>query len=152
MSRLATMLAALAICGMTQNAARAADSCKFAEWGYSYYRIQQRDEVWTYLLTASGPNWRTMPLGRHGPGQLACANCSPASSETGGPFHFIARAVQREEPLTGAERARRRKEWFGYPPVPLRPEDLEHHGSREGIVIGPLIGYAIIDRLVASSD
>src|SRR5215510_16109919 len=74
MRKLTKLLCAAALFGMAQDAARAEDhACKFAEWGYSYYRIEQRGETWTYLLTASGPNWRTIPYGYHAPGSLVSA-------------------------------------------------------------------------------
>jgi hypothetical protein len=154
MRRLASILVALAMCGMAwgmaQSAAHAADVCKFDEWGYGYVRIAQQGKVWTYLITSSGPHWRTQPLGYHGPGSLVCGNCSSPPGEVGGPYHFIAQAERRELPRV-EERAHRRREWLGYPPLALRPEDLEHLGSREGIAVGSLAGYAILHRLVASS-
>src|SRR6266545_2979449 len=144
MSKLSSLLCALALFGIAHDAARSEDrACRFAEWGYSYYRIEQEGETWTYLLTASGPNWRNIPYGYHGPGYLAYEGA-------GGLYHFGDRAEL--QPATAAERAARRKEWVGYPYTPLGPQGLEHHGSREGITLGPLTGYAVLYRFVANED
>ena len=64
-----------------------------------------------------------------------------------GLYDFSARAGS--QPATAVERAERRKESFGYPPLDLGPQQLDHHGSREGITLGPLAGYAVLYRLVA---
>ena len=148
MSKLIAFVCAAVLFGLAQGAARAHDrACKFAEWGYGYYRIEQQGEPWTYVLTASGPNWRTIPYGYHAPGGLVCESCSSASIEQWGLYNFADQADLR--PATAAERAERRKEWVGYPYTPLGPEDLELYGSREGITVGPLTGYAVLYRTIA---
>jgi hypothetical protein len=148
MSKLIGLLYAVALFGIAQGVARAEDhACTFAEWGYSYYRIEHQGEAWTYLLTASGPNWQNIPYGYHAPGFLVCESCSSVGKEWGGLYHFGDHANLRL--ATAAERVALRKEWVGYPPVPLGPEDLEQYGSREGITMGPLTGYAVLYRFVA---
>jgi hypothetical protein len=148
MSKFAKLLCAAALFGMAQGPARAEDhACKFAEWGYSYYRIEQQGEAWTYLLTASGPNWRNKPYGYHAPGFLVCESCSLAGKVWGGLYHFSDQAELR--PATAAERAEMRKELVGLPYTRIGPEHLEHYGSREGTRLGPLTGYAVLYRFVA---
>jgi hypothetical protein len=138
-----TLLAVTVLFGIAPGAARAQDqACKFAEWGYSYYRVEQGGETWTYLLAASGPKWRNIPYGYHAPGAL-----TSSAGETWGLYYFDERLDLR--PATAAERAERRKEWFGYPSISLGPERLEHYGSREGMTLGPLTGYAVAYRFVA---
>jgi len=127
---------------MARDAAHAEDhACKFAEWGYSYYRIGQQGETWTYLLTASGPNWQNVPYGYHAPGALV-------SGGKGwfGLYHFSDQAELR--PATAAARAELRKEWVGYPYTPLGSEHIEHYGSREAVTLGPLTGYAVLYRFI----
>jgi hypothetical protein len=64
MRKLIASVSAAALFGFAQGAAQAQDrACKFAEWGYGYYRIEQQGEPWTYELTASGANWKTIPYG-----------------------------------------------------------------------------------------
>jgi hypothetical protein len=122
------------------------DACKFAEWGYSYYRVEQQGEAWTYLLTASGHNWLNKPYGYHAPGFLVCERCASPGNAWAGVYDFYARADLR--PATAAERAQRRKEWIGgYPNTQLGPEHIEHFGSREGVTLGPLTGYASLTAL-----
>jgi hypothetical protein len=152
MSRLARLLAAIAAVGLAQSAARAEDhTCKFAELSFSYFRVVQQGETSTYLLTTSGPKWRNVPYGRHAPGYLHCENCPGRAS---GLYHFLDQAnldknTSVKLPATAAERAEQRQEWFGYPPLRLGPQDLEHFGSREGIVLGPLRGYAVLYRFAS---
>jgi hypothetical protein len=147
MSKLIRLLCVVALFGIAQGAARAENqTCKFAQWGYSYYSIEQQGETWTYVLTASGPDWRNVPYGYHAPGYLICESCSSAGKGWGGLYHFDDRADLR--PTTAAERAERRKEWVGYPYILLGPQHLEHHGSREGAVLGPLTGHAVLYRFV----
>src|SRR5262245_4902144 len=117
-----------------------------SEWGYSYYRIEQQGEAWTYLLTVSGSNWRNKPYGYHAPGYLVCESCSSAGKGWGGLYHFSDQA--KSQPATAAERAELRNEWVGYPYIQLGPEHLEHYGSREGIRLGPLTVYAVLYRFV----
>ena len=148
MKKLVKFLYAAGLFGMAAGAPRAGDdACKFAEWGYSYYRIEQQGEAWTYLLTASGPNWRNKPHGFHAPGFLLCEGCTPAGKVWGGLYHFSDQAELR--PATSAERAEIRKEMVGLPYTRIGPEHLEHYGSREGIRLGPLTGYAVLYRFVA---
>ena len=109
MGNLTRLLCAAALLGMAQEAAWPQDrACTFAEWGYSYYRIEQQGETWTYVLTASGPNWRNRPYGYHAPGHLGCESCSSASTGVGGLYHFSDQADLRS--ATAAERAQRRTE------------------------------------------
>src|SRR5262245_15515449 len=103
-----------------------------SEWGYSYYRIEQQGEAWTYLLTVSGSNWRNKPYGYHAPGYLVCESCSSAGKGWGGLYHFSDQA--KSQPATAAERAELRKEWVGYPYIQLGPKHLDQYGSREGIL------------------
>ena len=146
MRKLTKLLCAAALFGMAQDAARAEDhACKFVEWGYGYYRIEQRGESWTYLLTASGPDWRTIPYGYHAPGSLVSAG-----KGWDGLYHFSDQAELR--PATAAERAELRKEWVGYPYIRLGSEHIEHYGSREGVTLGPLTGYAVLYRFVAKES
>jgi hypothetical protein len=144
MSKLIRLLCAIALFGMAPGAAQAEDgACKFVEWGYSYFRIEQRGETWTYLLTAAGPNWRNYPFGYHAPGFLESAR------GWGGLYYFSDQADVR--PATAAEHAERAKELIGSSIVlgsRQRP-DLEHLGSREGISLGPLTGYAVLYPLAA---
>src|SRR5262245_66409819 len=101
MNKLTRLLCGAALFGMAQGAARAQDqACKFAEWGYSYYSIEQQGEAWTYLLTASGPYWRNNPYGYHAPGFLVCESCSSAGKVWGGLYHFSDQAELR--PATAA--------------------------------------------------
>jgi hypothetical protein len=132
--------------GIAQGAAQAENgACKFAEWGYSYVRVEQQGETWTYLLTAGGPSWRNSPYGYHAPGYLACASCSERG--WGGLYYFSDKADL--QPATAAERAERRKESVGYPSIAVDSEHLKHYGSREGISLGPLKGYAVFYRFIA---
>jgi hypothetical protein len=109
-----------------------------------------RGEAWTYLLTASGPNWLNKPYGYHAPGFLVCDKCASAGNAWGGVYDFSARVDLR--PPTAAERAQRRKEWIGgYPNTQLGPEHIEHFGLREGIALGPLTGYAVLYRFLAKA-
>lgn len=157
MSKLIGLLGAIALFGLAQGAARAeADACKFTESSYSYIRVAEQGETWTYLLTTSGPNWRNLPSGRHALGTLLCENC-PSESEGGsGDYHFEVQADLNaspsfRHPATAAERAERRTEWVRRPSIALGPKHLAHHGSREGISLGPLGGYAVLYRLVAQA-
>jgi hypothetical protein len=148
MNRFFKLICAAALSGTVQGEARAQDrACKFAEWGFGYYRVEQQGEAWTYRLTVSGPHWRHLPYGYHAPGLLTCKDCSSAGKEWSGLYYFTAEA--HSVPATAAERVERRKEWFGYPSVSLGPEHLNHHGSREGITLGPLTGYAVLYRFAA---
>ena len=145
MGKLIRLLCAIALFGMAQGTAQAENAaCKFAEWGYSYFRVEQQGETWTYLLTAAGPKWRNIPYGYHAPGYLVCESCS--DREWGGLYYFGDKADL--QPATAAERAERRKEWFGYAPVAVGSDHLEHRGSREGLSLGPLKGYAVLYRFV----
>jgi len=140
MSKLIGLLCAAALSGIAQGTAHAEDrACKFVEWGYSYFRIEQQSETWTFLLTASGPHWRSIPSGYHAPGYLVSS-----IGHGGGLYHFNDQADLR--PPTAAERAKRRNEWVG---IPVDPDNLVHYGSREGIALGPLTGYAVLYRFVA---
>jgi hypothetical protein len=98
-----------------------------------------------HTCSAAGPNWRNVPYGYHAPGYLGCESCSERG--WGGLYYFSDRADLK--PATAAERAERRKEWFDYPTFPAGPENLEPYGSREGILSGPLKGYAVLYRFVA---
>jgi hypothetical protein len=99
------------------------------------------------LLTASGPHWRSIPYGYHAPGYLVCDRCDSSSiGHGGGLYHFNDRADLR--PPTAAERAKRRNEWVDYG-IRVDPDNLVHYGSREGITLGPLTGYAVLYRFVA---
>jgi hypothetical protein len=153
MIKLIRFLGALALLGLAQGAARAEeDACKLAEWGYSYARVEQRGDMWTYLLTV-GPNWRTHPFGYHAPGWLSCENCLSASVWAGGLIHFVSEATlnahpSARAPATAAARAERRRESVGYSPDSTGKDRLEHRGSRESIVVGPLIGYAVLYRVM----
>jgi hypothetical protein len=145
MGKLIRLFCAVMLFGIAQGAARAENgACKFAEWGYSYIRVEQQGETWTYLLAAAGPNWRNAPYGYHAPGHLVCESCS---ERAWGLYYFSDRADL--QPATAAERAERRKESFGYPPTAVGSDHLEHYGSREGLSLGPLTGYAILYRFVA---
>jgi len=148
MNKFAKLLCAAVLFGMAQGPARSQDGpCKGAGWGYSSYHIKQEGELWAYSLTTSGPHWRDSPFGRHAPGILVCKSCSSEPSETGGLYHFSDWAGLL--PATAAERAERRKERVSYPYILLGPENLEHLGSREGITLGPLTGYAVLFRIIA---
>jgi hypothetical protein len=153
MSKSIRLLCAAALLAIVQGAALAHDSaCKFAEWGFGHVKVEQQSEtstsdIWTYVLTASGPNWRNRPYGYHAPGQLVCEDCASGKSWHG-LYHFHT-AELASQPATAAERAAQRKEWFGYPSVALGSEHLDHAGSREGIALGALSGYAVLYRLVA---
>ena len=146
MGKLIRLFCAVMLFGIAQGAARAENgACRFAEWGYSYFRVEQQGETWTYLLAAAGPNWRNIPYGYHAPGYLVCESCS--EREWGGLYHFSDRADL--QPATAAERAERRKESVGYAPTAVGSDQLEHYGSREGLSLGPLTGYAVLYRFVA---
>lgn len=153
MIKLIRFLGAIAFLGLAQGVARAEDdACKLAEWGYSYARVEQRGDMWTYLLTV-GPNWRTHPFGYHAPGYLACENCLSVSIWAGGLFHFVSEATLNANPsvrapATAAARAERRRESFGYSLGSTGTDQLEHSGSRESIVVGSLSGYAVLYRLI----
>jgi hypothetical protein len=97
MNKLTRLLCGAALFGMAEGPARAQDhACKFAEWGYSYYTIEQQGQAWTYLLTASGPNWRNNPYGYHAPGVLLCESESCTSAgKMWGSYHFSDRAAFR---------------------------------------------------------
>ena len=157
MRKLIKRLCVIALLATTQGAAWAEDrACEFAEWGYSYIKVDHQGETWTYLLTTSGPKWRNDALGYHAPGQLVCETCSSAGPAFG-PYHFSAQAdVDASPPAKSAatvtERAERREEFVGYPYVRLDRDRLAHRASREDIVIGPLAGYAIAYRLVAKDS
>ena len=130
MNQFVKLLCAAVLFGMAQGPARSQDGpCKVAD----------------YLLTASGPHWRDTPFGRHAPGFLLCESCSSGPTASGGLYHFFSDRV----PATAAERAERRKERVSYPYIGLGPENLEHLGSREGITLGPLTGYAVLFRITA---
>jgi len=144
MNQFVKLLCAAVLFGMAQGPARSQDgSCKVAD----------------YLLTASGPHWRDTPFGRHASGYLLCESCSSEPTESGGPYYFFSDPVpataaeraerRKERPPTAAERAQRREERVSYPFIRLGPEDLEHLGSREGITLGPLTGYAVLFRITA---
>ena len=146
MGKLIRLSCAVVLLGMAQGAAQAeSGACKFAEWGYSYFRAEQQGEIWTYLLAAAGPNWRNIPYGYHAPGYLVCGSCS--EREWGGLYYFSDKPDL--QPATAAERAERRKESFGYPPITVGSDHLEHYGSREGLSLGPLKGYAVLYRFIA---
>ena len=148
MSTLIRLLCAIALVVITNGAGRSQDrACKFARWGFGYYRIEQQGETWTYLLTASGPHWRTIPYGYHAPGFLVCESCPSVGKVWGGLYHFSDQADLR--PATAAKRAELRKELIGLPYTRIGPEHLEHDGSREGTRLGPLTGYAVLYRFVA---
>jgi hypothetical protein len=144
-----------------QGPARSQDGpCKLGQMGRSSYRIKQEGEFWTYLLTASGPHWRDASPGRHGTGYLLCESCSSEPTESGGLYHLFsdpvpATAAERAEwrkarPATATERAQRREERVSYPYIGVGPENLEHLGSREGITLGALTGYAVLFRIIAT--
>ena len=79
---------------------------------------------------------------------LFCDRCDSSSvGHGGGLYHFNDQADLR--PPTAAERAKRRNEWVGYPHIRVDPDNLVHYGSREGITLGPLTGYAVLYRFVA---
>jgi len=79
---------------------------------------------------------------------LFCDRCDSSSvGHGGGLYHFNDRADLRLP--TAAERAKRRNEWVGYPYIRVDPDNLVHYGSREGIALGPLTGYAVLYRFVA---
>jgi hypothetical protein len=143
MRKLSKLVCAAALFGIVQGPLHAEhDACKFSEWGYSYYRVEQQGEAWTYLLTASGPNWLNKLYGYHAPGFLVCDKCASAGNAWGGVYDFSARADLR--PPTAAERAQRRKEWIGgYPNTQLGPEHIEHFASREGITLGPTRSFTV---------
>jgi hypothetical protein len=154
------LLCAAVLFGMAQGEARSQNGpCKDGQLGRSSYRIKQEGELWTYVLTASGPHWRDAPPGAHGPGYLLCESCSSKPTESGGLYHFFSDPVpataaeraerRKERPATAAERAERRKERVSYPYIGLGPENLEHLGSREGITLGALTGYAVLFRIIA---
>jgi hypothetical protein len=152
MVKLTTLLLVVAVLGAVQNAAQANDSaCRFVEWGYGYMKIEDRGEEWTYAVEVPGPTWRMQGYGYHAPGWLSCENCSSASTGAGGLYHFIALATAAPfKPIaTAAERAARRTEEFGYPPVTLGPDQLDPSDSREGLSLGPLSGYAVSYKLAA---
>jgi hypothetical protein len=144
MRKLIILLCAIALFGMSPSAAQAENgACKFAEWSYSYFRIEQQGETWTYLLTAAGLNWRNVPFGYHAPGYLESAR------GWGGLYHFSDQADVR--PATPAEHAERARELTSSSIVlgsAQRP-GLKQLGSREGISLGPLTGYAVLFRFVA---
>jgi hypothetical protein len=95
MSKLIKLVCAAAAFGMVRGPARAQDkTCKFAEMGYSYYRIEQQGEAWTYLLTSSGPHWRNKPYGYHAPGFLDCESCSSAGKGWAGVYDFDDHATE----------------------------------------------------------
>ena len=144
MNQFVKLLCAAVLFGMAQGPARSQDgSCKVAD----------------YLLTASGPHWRDASPGRHGTGYLLCESCSEPT-ESGGLYHLFSNPVpataaeraerRKERPPTAAERAQRRKERVSYPYIGLGPENLEHLGSREGITLGALTGYAVLFRIIAT--
>jgi len=146
MGKLIRLLCAVVLFGIVQGAAQAENgACKFAEWGYSYFRVEQQGETWTYVLAAAGPNWRNAPYGYHAPGYLSCESCSERG--WGGLYHFSDKADL--QPATAAERAERRKESVGYPSIAVGADQLEHYGSREGLSLGPLKGYAVLYRFIA---
>jgi hypothetical protein len=151
MRKLSKRFCAAALFGIVQGPLHGQhDACRFSEWGYSYYSVEQQGEAWTYLLTASGPNWLNKPYGYHAPGFLVCDKCASAGNAWGGVYDFSARVDLR--PPTAAERAQRRKEWIGgYPNTQLGPEHIEHFGLREGIALGPLTGYAVLYRFLAKA-
>jgi hypothetical protein len=156
MIKLIRFLIAIALLALAQSAAQAEDStCKFAESSYSYIRVAQQGETWTYLLTTSGPNWRNLRSRRHATGYLACENCPSAQEGAGGTYLFEVQADLNAIPSfkrpTAAERAERRTEWVVRSGITLGPKHLAHHGSREGIALGPFSGYAVLYRLVAQA-
>src|SRR5262249_41540764 len=79
----------------------------------------------------------------HAPGYLESAR------GWGGLYHFSDQADVR--PATAAEHVERAKELTASSIVlgSAQPPDLEHLGSREGISLGPLTGYAVLFRFVA---
>jgi hypothetical protein len=152
MSKLIRLLSAVTLLGVAHGNAFSADSkCAFAEWGYSYIKVVEQGEDWTYVLKASGPKWKIEPYGYHAPGFLSCRNCSSPSDDAGGLYYFFAQSQLDSFPVryprTAAERVERHNEAFSYPPISLGPENLDHLASREGVRLGPLSGYAVAYRL-----
>jgi hypothetical protein len=136
--------------------ARADDAaCRFVEWGYSYFQVKQQGETWTYLLTATSSDWRNVPYGWHAPGSLTCQGCSSGPMR-GGLYYFLAQADRNANeargspkmPATAAERAKQQQASWGYPSLTFGADRLEHIGSRDGISVGPLSGYAVHYRLL----
>jgi hypothetical protein len=130
------------------NAAQAADrACQLIEWGYGYVSIEHAGEKSTYRFQMSGPLWRTSPARYRAPGYLSCENCP--SGTAGGQYALFAQAdlnSRQPIPSTAEERAARRTEFWPRPLIKLGPDRLTHFGSREGINVGGLLGYAVVYR------
>ena len=125
-----------------------AQACKFNEWGYGYYRVEQAGQLSTYLVSVRGPRWRSSSYGYHAPGFLNCETCSGGGGSAGGLCGFTEeRGVARP---TTSERANRRAEAVGvpYPYIGVGPDNLQHMGTREDVRIGSLSGYAILFGIV----
>lgn len=160
MGMLIRLLCAIALVAVAHDTARAQNrTCKSVQWGVDSFTIEERGEVWTYSVRASGPFWRHVHYGRHGFG-LVCAGCAfspPGAELPGGLYDFpgglYGLAIHSAGlPPTAAERAERRKEFIGYPYTWLGPNHLEHSGFREDVVLGPFTGYAVLFRTVRGEN
>jgi hypothetical protein len=128
---LTRIVCAIALLALATGAARSQDrACKWFQWGFGFFKVEQGDGVWRYSLTASGPRWRHTDYGYHAPGYLF-------SEEAGGLYYFRDSEHADLWPGTATERIERRKEWFATEPIiPIGPEHLEPIGSREAISLG----------------
>jgi hypothetical protein len=151
MSRSTRLSVALAAAiGVTTTGARAQESaCAFVEWGFGYMKVEDRGQAWTYSLETPGPMWRAEGAGYHAPGWLSCDGCSARGKGAGGLYYFITPSDEQNPPTppTAAERAARSTEWFGYPPMRFTSHHLDVEGTREGLSVGPLSGYAVLYKV-----
>lgn len=153
MDRLIRYSSAIALLATTLGMAHADDSaCRSAQQGLGSFKIVDRGEEWTYVLQPVRPRWEISPPDRHFAGHLYCKDCASASTGAGGQFSWDAqfhwelqsKSYVQKRPSTAVERSERRTEWLGY--WVLRPGQLETRGIREGVKLGPLVGYAILYR------
>jgi hypothetical protein len=123
-------------------------ACTFAESGYGYVKVVDRGEEWTYVLKSLGTKWRTAP-DRHSSGRLFCQDCAFGKTSASGEFQLFTQPAENSpfgRPPTAAGRVERRHELFRG--IGLRPKQLEVRGSREAVILGPLLGYAVLYRYI----
>jgi hypothetical protein len=146
MTRLIRLLSALAVVAGAHAIARSEESaCKLIESGYGYIKVADRVGEWTYVLKASGPQWKTGNNGWHSSGFISCKNCSSVSSAALGQFYLTAPLdpgsnPSFKRPKTAAEHVEQNKQMYA--------DRLSGVSLREAVNLGPLSGYAVVYHLI----
>jgi hypothetical protein len=143
------LIALVAIAAASGRAYAIDHACEFVEWGFGYMKVEDRGEAWTYSLETPGPMWRAEGFGYHAPGWLSCVGCSTRGKGAGGVYYFITPSDDQNPapPANAAARATRSTESFGYPPMRFTSHHLDVEGTREGVSVGPLSGYAVLYKV-----